>query len=118
MAIEYYSAGELDYFPEEKIRRVFRGDREIAIVRYKGEFYAFSSRCTHADFQLHFGFIEDGCLWCPIHYGQFNVTTGEAIGGPVTDLKTFPVRIEGDTVFIGVPHDEAVESTANEELNQ
>lgn len=101
--MQFYPVGNLDYFPEEKIRRVFRGGREIAIVRYNDRFYAFSNRCTHADFQLHFGFVEDGCIWCPIHYGVFDLPTGKAKSGPVTDLVTFEVRVEGDEVMVGVP---------------
>ena len=105
--IEFHHVGNLDYFPEEKIRRVFRGGDEIGIVRYRGRFYAFHNRCTHADFQLHFGFIEDGCIWCPIHYGVYDLASGKAKSGPVTDLATYEVRVEGDDVFVGVPAVEA-----------
>lgn len=99
----FHPIGNLDYFPEEKIRRFFRSGREIAVVRYQGQFYAFSNRCTHADFQLHFGFVEDGCIWCPIHYGVYELASGKAKSGPVTDLATFEVRIQGDEVLVGVP---------------
>ena len=93
---------QLGYFPEGKIRRFFRGGREIAIVLHEGELRGFSNRCTHEDFQLHFGYIEDGCVHCPIHYGVFDVTSGKAVSGPVTDLETFKVRVEGEDVYVEV----------------
>jgi nitrite reductase/ring-hydroxylating ferredoxin subunit len=96
----FYSVGPTSRFPNGKIRRVFIEDQEIAVVCYGGCFYAFSNRCTHNDFQLHFGFIEDGCLWCPIHNGVFDIATGKACGGPVTDLKTYAVRVVGDEVEV------------------
>lgn len=101
--MEYHYCENLSYFPEGKIRRFIRGGREIAVVRTDGELHAFSNRCTHEDFQLHFGYIEDGCVHCPIHYGVFDVRSGKAVSGPVTDLETFEVRVEGDEVFVGLP---------------
>ena len=92
-----------------EIRRVFLNGHEIAVVLYKGRIYAFSNRCTHNDFQMHFGYIEDDCLWCPIHYGQYDLATGQAVSGPVTDLKSYDVRVVGGDVQIGLP-EEAAES--------
>jgi nitrite reductase/ring-hydroxylating ferredoxin subunit len=65
--------------------------------------YAFSNRCTHADFQLHFGYIEDGCVHCPIHYGVYDLETGQARGGPVTDLPVYEVRVQGEAVQVRLP---------------
>jgi nitrite reductase/ring-hydroxylating ferredoxin subunit len=87
-------------FREGKIRRFFVDGKEIAVVLWNERFYAFHNRCTHADFQMHFGFVEDDCLHCPIHYGVYDLASGKAISGPVTDLPTYPVLVEGDEVQI------------------
>jgi len=113
---EFYYCEKLSYFPEEKIRRFFRGGREVAIVQDKGKLYAFSNRCTHADFQLHFGFIEDGCIWCPIHYGVYDLPTGKAKSGPVTDLDTFEVKIEGEDVYVRIPAQDSLSGTASTDV--
>ena len=89
-------------FREGKIRRYFVQEREIGVVLWEGRWHAFSNRCTHADFQLHFGYIEDGCINCPIHYGVFDLETGKAVGGPVTDLPVYPVRVQSDQVQVNV----------------
>ena len=45
----------------------------------------------------------DHVIECPKHNGRFNYKTGEAKGAPVcVDLKTYPVKVEGGTVFIGL----------------
>jgi nitrite reductase/ring-hydroxylating ferredoxin subunit len=107
----FYSVGPLDRFPDGKIRRSFLDGREIAVVRYNDRFYAFDNRCTHNDFQLHFGYIEDGCVWCPIHYGQFDLASGRAVSGPVTDLKTYEVRVVDGDVQVGIPEVEDTSAT-------
>jgi nitrite reductase/ring-hydroxylating ferredoxin subunit len=111
----FYAVGPLERYPDSKIRRVFLEGREIAIVQYNERFYAFSNRCTHNDFQLHFGYIEDGCVWCPIHYGQFELETGQAVSGPVTDLASYEVRVVDGEVQVGVLEAEEAEEAATSE---
>lgn len=114
--LEYHYCEKLDYFTEAKIRRFFRAGKEVAVVRVDGKLYAFSNRCTHNDFQLHFGYVEDGCVHCPIHYGAFDLATGEARSGPVTDLESYDVKVEGDAVFVGLPEQTASEAPEDEEI--
>ena len=99
------SVGGLNEFPEGKIRRRFVNGREIAVVLWGGRFYAFSNRCPHADFQMHFGFVEDDKLHCPIHYAEFELATGRAVFGPagVSDIETFAVEADGESVRVSVP---------------
>jgi nitrite reductase/ring-hydroxylating ferredoxin subunit len=106
MPATYHSVGPAARFTESKIRRFFLDGREVGVVLYKERFYAFSNRCTHNDFQMHFGYIEDDFLWCPIHYGQYDLATGHAVSGPITDLKSYEVRVIEDEVQIGLPDEE------------
>jgi nitrite reductase/ring-hydroxylating ferredoxin subunit len=101
---DYHPVGALDEFPEGKIRRRFAGGRELAVVFWQGRFYAFANRCPHADFQMHFGFVEGEKLHCPIHYAEFELATGRAVYGPhgVPDIATYPVRVTGGTVEVAV----------------
>jgi nitrite reductase/ring-hydroxylating ferredoxin subunit len=99
---QFVTVDTLHSFREGKIRRYFVNGKEIGVVTLNGRWHAFSNRCTHADFQLHFGFIEDGCLNCPIHYGVFDLETGRAVSGPVTDLPVYAVRVEGNEVQVSI----------------
>ena len=107
----FYSVGPVERFSNAKIRRFFLDGHEIGVVQYNERFYAFSNRCTHNDFQLHFGYIEEGCLWCPIHYGQFDLATGHAVSGPVTDLQSYEVRVVDGDVQVGIPDETATPAT-------
>jgi nitrite reductase/ring-hydroxylating ferredoxin subunit len=102
------SAGGLNEFPEGKIRRRFVNGREIALVFWQGRFYAFSNRCPHAGFQMHFGFVEGDKLHCPIHYAEFELATGKAVFGPagIAGIETFAVEADADGVRVAVPEAE------------
>jgi nitrite reductase/ring-hydroxylating ferredoxin subunit len=105
MEEEFVDAGRVADFQEGKIRRYFLGGREVGVVYWCQRFYAFSNRCPHADFQLHFGFVEDDKIYCPIHYGEFNLETGKAQGGPwgISDLPVYEARVEGEYVQVKLP---------------
>ena len=103
--IEHAAARTGDIAPGEALR-VEIGEREIAIFNLDGAFYATSDICTHSFASLSDGFIEGACVECPLHGGMFDIKTGAVIEEPCTeDLETFPVRVDGDTVYVAVPAD-------------
>jgi nitrite reductase/ring-hydroxylating ferredoxin subunit len=101
---DFHDVGALREFPEGKIRRRMVDGREVGVVLWGGCFYAFSNRCPHADFQMHFGFVEGEKLHCPIHYAEFELATGKAVYGPegVPDIATYTVRVDEDTVQVNL----------------
>ncbi|MFI5315729.1 MAG: non-heme iron oxygenase ferredoxin subunit [Myxococcota bacterium] len=85
------------------VRRVVVDRIEIALVNLGGEFFAIDDVCTHAYASLSEGALIGGELECPLHGGCFDVRTGAAKGGIVTeDLRRFAVRIDGDDVLISL----------------
>ncbi len=75
----------------------------LALYRVGDKWYCTDNVCTHAFALLTDGWFEDHIIECPLHAGQFDVRTGKGCGDPIeTDLKTFPVRIEGDDVMIAL----------------
>ena len=88
---------------DEEVIGVEVGDTQIAIYRLGDDFFATSNICTHAFAFLSDGYIEDDCIECPLHQQLFKIATGEALEGPAEeDLKTFPVKLEGDDVMVEV----------------
>ncbi len=75
----------------------------VAVVSSEGAFYAVEDRCTHDDGPLGEGALEGGRLRCPRHGALFDVRSGAALRMPaVTPVRTFPVRVEGESVFVEV----------------
>lgn len=76
----------------------------IALYRINGAIHAIDDVCTHEFAVLSQGFVQAGTIECPLHAAQFDIATGECLSGPAAqDLRTYPVRQEGDDIYVGVP---------------
>ena len=89
--------------PEGTAHRVILDGRPIAVVRTEDQWFAVSDICSHADVSLSEGEI-DGCtLECWLHGSRFDLRTGQPSGPPATTpVPTYPITVEGDTVFVTV----------------
>ena len=89
---------------EGKMLGIEVGDLQIAVYNVEGQFYATDNVCTHALAVLTDGFLEGDVVECPLHAGCFNVKTGKGMGAPIMeDLRTYPVRVEADTIEVEIP---------------
>jgi len=71
------------------------GNNVIAVYNVGGEFYATDNECTHGAASLADGILEDDVIECALHFGAFNVKTGEAVQPPCfTPLRTYKVVVE------------------------
>lgn len=81
------------------------GERDIALYHLPGEEYrATDNICSHEYALLSEGWLENGCIECPLHAAQFDVRTGKALCAPAdTDLQVFELKVEGDDLLIRLP---------------
>ena len=87
---------------DETLAVVVEG-RKIALYRSEGEFFATDNVCTHAYALLSDGFLEDGCIECPLHQARFDIRTGKALCAPATvDVTTYPVKVDGEDLLVGI----------------
>ena len=89
---------------EGKVLGVKASGKEIAIYHLPGgEFRATENICTHEYAFLSEGWLENGCIECPLHAAQFDVRTGKALSTPADeDLKVFEIKAEGDDLLVKV----------------
>ena len=72
-------------------------------MRSDGEVYAIHDVCSHANVALSEGEIEDETIECWLHGSRFDLVTGRPTGLPATKpVPVYPVKIDGDDVFIDV----------------
>ena len=87
--------------PEEGAIRVVLDGVPICLARSRGEVFAISDICSHADVSLSEGDVEDGTVECWLHGSRFDLRTGAPIGLPATkSVPTYPVTVIGDDVFL------------------
>jgi 3-phenylpropionate/trans-cinnamate dioxygenase ferredoxin component len=102
--VQWVAACEVDDVEEEDVIRFDHAGKIFAVYRSaSGDFYATDGVCTHEEVVLTDGFVMDDIIECPKHNGLFNYKTGEPRRAPVCiALQTYPVKVEGDQVFVDV----------------
>jgi naphthalene 1,2-dioxygenase system ferredoxin subunit len=89
--------------PEDDVIGVDIAGKSIALYRVEGEVFATDNLCTHGNARLCDGFLEGHEIECPLHQGKFDIRNGKAMCAPLTeDVKTYPIKIEGDRVFVAI----------------
>jgi len=86
------------------------GDAQIAIFRIaaRGEWYATQNACPHTRAMvLARGIVGDASgapkIACPLHKRTFDLRSGACLSEDAPDIATFPVRIDGDDVYVELP---------------
>jgi nitrite reductase/ring-hydroxylating ferredoxin subunit len=91
--------------------------RSIGIFNIGGSYYALRNRCPHEGAPLCLGvltgttigdprqhaveWIRDGeVLRCPWHAWEFDLATGRTLTAPQQRVKTYPVVVQGNDVFV------------------
>ncbi|SFK69985.1 bifunctional 3-phenylpropionate/cinnamic acid dioxygenase ferredoxin subunit [Geodermatophilus ruber] len=76
----------------------------IAVFRVVDEFFATGDSCTHDEFSLAQGYLDGDVVECPLHMAKFCLRTGKVLAPPAfIPLETYPVRRDGDDLFVDVP---------------
>lgn len=102
--IEFHEVAKTSELDEDEAMQVLVGRKEIAIYNIGGEYFATDDICTHAYASLADGYVENGQVECPLHGACFDIRTGKALTAPASiDIATYEVKIEGDTIYVGVP---------------
>lgn len=85
------------------------GEEQIALYHFtrRNEWYATQNECPHRrQMVLSRGMIgsqnDIPKVACPFHKKTFSLVTGECLNDDECAIRTYPVKIEGGRVFIGV----------------
>lgn len=78
------------------------GTRDDVAVFHDGDaYYALDNTCTHDEADLADGWVEDGCVECPLHGAQFRLTDGVALTPPAPGgVAAHTVRVEGTDIVL------------------
>ncbi len=87
--------------PDGRGVRVEVGSHRIALFRVADEVYALGDRCSHAEASLSEGPLLDGCVECPRHGAEFDLTTGAAKTLPATKpVPVYPTKVDDGVLFL------------------
>lgn len=105
--IEYIKAASVADLDEDGLYPLEVDGEPVCLAKVGECIYAFTDNCTHISGPLNEGMLEGCVLTCPWHLAQFDVSNGKVLRGPARqDIMTYPVKVEGDDVYIGLPPEE------------
>jgi len=79
-------------------------DDAVALIRTEDAVYALVDCCTHEEYPLSEGFVEEDKVECVLHGSRFDLATGHPdIPPAVAPVRTFPVKVDGDDVLVDLP---------------
>jgi 3-phenylpropionate/trans-cinnamate dioxygenase ferredoxin subunit len=77
--------------------------KKICIARVKEGWYGFAHTCPHAGAPMTDGYIDGACnVVCPVHGLKFNMKKGRDVNGEGYSLKTYPVELRQEGIFVGL----------------
>jgi len=93
-----------------QMKEVTAGGNKVLLANVDGGFYAIARKCPHLGGNLCKGKLEGSAVKCPLHGARFDVKTGQAVADAkllflkmkVRDATTFPLRVEGTDILVGV----------------
>ena len=76
---------------------------EILLCHTAEGLFAVANLCTHAAARMSEGKLKGCRILCPLHGAAFDVRDGAVLSRPAQEpLRSYPVRVEGDNVYIAV----------------
>ncbi len=73
----------------------------VALFNVDGAFHAVSNVCLHRGGPVGEGTLDGFVVTCPLHGWEYDVRTGQNVANPIARLRTYAVKVEGDTVLVG-----------------
>ncbi|GAS86876.1 thiamine pyrophosphate-dependent enzyme [Mycolicibacterium brisbanense] len=101
--LAWHKAVDADDLDEGEVTMCPVGLKTVALTRLDGRYGAIDNRCPHQGGPLGQGTLENDKIRCPWHGFDFDPFTGEAAGGPDFNVRTYPVEVREDGIYVGTP---------------
>ena len=79
--------------------------QEVLLIRDGNNYFATSHLCTHEDYDLSEGFMDDHQLICPNHFATFKPSDGTVLSPPegagdISPLKSYKTKVEDGQIMV------------------
>lgn len=99
-----HKIGTLEDLPEGESIGVEVDGLEIAVFNVDGELHALQNKCIHKQGPMFDAEInaEEKTVYCPWHYWEFELESGEFVVDRDKRLRTFNVDVSGNEIFVEI----------------
>lgn len=103
MDMNWHPIGKISDIPLRGARCVKTPEGKIAVFRTaENEVFAIEDHCPHKGGPLSQGIVHGTAVTCPLHNWVISLETGKALGADEGAVRTVPLRIDGDALFIAL----------------
>ena len=84
-----------------QMKRVEAGGKKLLLCNADGRHYVVDEMCSHEDYSLYLGCIQNGRIKCSLHGSYFDLESGQPTVEPACEpIRTYPVKIAEGKVWI------------------
>ncbi|HHH39400.1 MAG TPA: nitrite reductase small subunit NirD [Sedimenticola sp.] len=99
----WVAVGRLGEIPRLGSRVVETPEGEVALFRTSDDrVFALRNRCPHKGGPLADGMVHGHRVTCPLHNWVLELENGEAVAPDVGCAPSYPVRLDGDVVYLSL----------------
>jgi nitrite reductase/ring-hydroxylating ferredoxin subunit len=97
---EFVRVAHLSQVPPGSMHAVRVEKEDVVLFNVDGEIKATRDFCPHAGFALSQSRFRGKYVTCGLHDWEFDVCTGAYTANPGVRLRCYPVKLEGDDIWI------------------
>jgi nitrite reductase/ring-hydroxylating ferredoxin subunit len=88
--------------PESGVLNVKVEGISLILNRQGANVTCYRNACTHLEYPIDMGKVSNGIITCPFHKFRYELESGKCLNALGDSLESFPVKIEGDRVFVEI----------------
>jgi nitrite reductase (NADH) small subunit len=101
--MRWIKIGSINDIPRRGARCVASPRGRLAVFRTADDqIFATEDRCPHRGGPLSHGIVHGSSVTCPLHNWVISLESGKALGADQGAVRTVPVRVDGEELFIAV----------------
>lgn len=93
-------ADETELAPAQ-MKRIEAGGKKLLLCNADGRHYVVDEMCSHEDYSLYLGCIQNGRIKCSLHGSYFDLESGEPTVEPACEpIRTYPVEVAEGKIWV------------------
>jgi len=101
MQAPYEAVADVGELKPAQMKRITVAGKRLLLVNSDEKLYAVDEMCSHEDFSLFLGCIQDGKIKCSLHGSYFDLKTGQATTDPADEpICTYTVKTDDGKIWV------------------
>jgi len=103
MSDSWIAVAAEDELAPGQMKRIQIAGKRLLICNADGALYVVDEMCSHEDYSLFLGCIQDGRIKCSLHGSYFDLKTGKPESDPADEpICTYQTKIEDGQLWVSV----------------